>query len=111
LITNIELANANTRYLTCNLISGKLDVPKMRKSDIVFILNVILNSLCPGSPRLKTASEANSTSIMGIGGGSGGATRSGSVTEKKVKLSTCQIGFLGMRLQLKIPTSFSSVKS
>lgn len=71
----------------------------MRKSDIIFILNVILNCISPGSPRIKSTTEAN-TSIIGIGGGGGsGATRSGSVTERKVRMSTFQIGFLGMDLR------------
>ncbi|CAG7787075.1 unnamed protein product [Allacma fusca] len=77
--------------------SGRKDVPKMRKSDIVYILNVILNSMNAGGPRIKSASEANSTSV-GTGGVGTGATRSGSVTERKLKLSTCQIAFLGLKI-------------
>ncbi|XP_035712762.1 protein unc-80 homolog isoform X4 [Folsomia candida] len=78
--------------------TGRKDVPRMRKSDIIFILNVILNCISPGSPRIKSTTEAN-TSIIGIGGGGGsGATRSGSVTERKVRMSTFQIGFLGLKI-------------
>ncbi|OXA46443.1 Protein unc-80 [Folsomia candida] len=50
--------------------TGRKDVPRMRKSDIIFILNVILNCISPGSPRIKSTTEAN-TSIIGIGGGGG----------------------------------------
>ena len=69
------------------------DVPRMRKSDIIFILNVILSSISPTVHRYKSAAEENSTSIMGTS-----ATRSGSVTEKKIKTSTCQIAFLGLKI-------------
>ncbi len=64
----------------------------MRKADIVYILNVILTSLNTGGPKIKNTTESNSTSIIG---GASGATRTGSVTERKLKQSTCQIAFLG----------------
>ncbi|CAL8099332.1 unnamed protein product [Orchesella dallaii] len=76
----------------------KADVPKMRKTDIVYILNVILNSLNSGGPRIKSTAESNSTSIIGGIGGASGTTRSGSVTERKLKQSTCQIAFLGLKI-------------
>ena len=77
--------------------SGRKDVPRMRKSDIVYILNVILTSIHVGAPRIKTTTEANSTSV-GTGAGGTGATRSGSVCEKKPRLSSCQIAFLGLKI-------------
>jgi len=100
--------------------TGRKDVPRMRKGDVMFILSIILNSVAPLGPRQKgnsggfgsgssgiTPSEANNT--MGMGGSTTTqqqqgpilVTRTGSTSERKLKTSTSQISFLGKKLSLE----------